>query len=81
MRLTARRVDALRYARGDHDHCPTYGVARPLEVAGLIAWTAYRPGAGALERYYAARDGKRGWTITAAGRAMLETPVANRDEV
>lgn len=71
-RWTDRRLAALRYARGDAlEPCPTYGVARPLELAGFLAWAAYRPGAPARERRIAAADRPRGWALTAKGRAVL----------
>ena len=62
VKLTPLRLAALRYAAGEDDIQPTYAVARPLELAGLIVWTVHR------DNRITSDMKRRGWQITARGK-------------
>jgi hypothetical protein len=69
VKLTPLRLAALRYAAGEDDIQPTYAVARPLELAGLIVWTVHR------DNRITSDMKRRGWQITARGKALLACEV------
>jgi hypothetical protein len=67
-KYTIRRYRALQYAAGEGgDIQPTYGVCRPLELAGLIIWVGSYGIGFAREQLTTGR----GWRITARGKAVL----------
>ena len=68
IKYTLKRLHALQYAARDKEVTwqPSYGVARPLEKAGLIVWTAPK-GVDRVRQHF----DKRGWRITKTGEAIL----------
>jgi hypothetical protein len=68
-KYTIRRYRALKYALAESsDIQPTYGVCRPLELAGLIMWR------GSYGMGFARKNliVGRGWYITERGKMVLE---------
>ena len=68
MKMTPKRIEALKYAAGQSHAYPKAHISYVLEKAGLIRWVgSFGIGFGSVEN----KNCKRPWIITEAGMQIL----------
>jgi len=65
--LTIIQLIALRYAKGEHDMCPSAYIANKLERLGLIVARKHN-----INPIIATSTHGRAWTITVKGKKVLK---------
>ena len=68
MKMTPKRIEALKYAAGQSAIYPRVGISRALEKAGLIRWVgSFGVGFGRVQN----ENCKQPWIITEVGMQAL----------